>query len=342
MQNSVDIQEQVVFSIREFVNSFSAKDNVVADMTTLVNVTDQLPLAHFDFWERLIRSEFSNAIEQAPRYQWMFRFKPQPRKILTWLDVISWDGHEREKALRTISCAAPNAFFFTMVLRRLNDWVPQVRQAAREQILKIAEQTSPQVVADAIAITIVNWSSWERIEKADRQALLQLTNRKEVVEILTRKLIETTSGPMPSMFSQLGRTSAFDESLSTIAQNAIQPPLRAKAYRSLFERRLVWSEGHRWVWTDIRYCEGRKKPAVFERELKVSLPFIEILNQSANDRSPTVRKVAAEFLIKELENLGSVSKYYALQFEADESESVAERGRFALKKLDDASGNVLS
>lgn len=340
MQSSVDMEKQVVSLIKDFANSFSAKSKVVADMTALVDVTNQLSLANLDYWERLIRSEFSNATELSSLHQWKFWSKPH--QMLTWLDLISWDGRKREQTLRTISCAAPNAFFFSMALRRLNDWVPQVRQAAREQLPKIAKQTDPQAVADAIAATIVNWNSWGRIEDTDKQVLLQITKREEVAELLTTKLITSASGPMPFLFSQLGRTNILDEHLDNIAKNAIQPSLRAKAYRSLFEKRLVWSEGQKWVWTDIRYCEGRQKAVVFEREIIVSLSFIEILNQSANDRSSVVRRVAAEFLIRELKSLGNQSKFYADQFAMDLSKSVSERGKFALRMLADSTEEIVS
>ena len=101
----------------------------MADMSSLVDVTSQLPLSNLNYWERLIRLEFSSALESSSppkRKIWS-----KPSQFLTWLDLISWDGYKREKTLRTITGAAPNSFFFALAIRRLNDWVPQVREAAR-------------------------------------------------------------------------------------------------------------------------------------------------------------------------------------------------------------------
>ncbi|WP_445768131.1 hypothetical protein [Rheinheimera sp.] len=46
-----------------------------------------------------------------------------------------------------------------------------------------------------------------------------------------------------------------------------------------------------------------------------------------------VRRVAAEFLIRELEALGDDAKGFAQAFAEDKSSPVSERGRFALKQL---------
>ena len=76
-------------------------------------------------------------------------------------------------------------------------------------------------------------------------------------------------------------------------------------------------------------------PIVNERTINVEIPFLELLNKSSSDRSPIVRRVAAEFLIRELDTLGEQSLRLANKFASDESPSVAERGRFAVKRLEE-------
>ena len=141
---------------------------------------------------------------------------------------------------------------------------------------------------------------------------------------------------MPSLFSQLGRTPILDGKIEVIAKSAIQPSVRAKAYRSLFEGRVVWIEGRKWVWTDIRYCEGRLKPIVGERKLEVETPLIDLLKRSSEDPSSIVRRVSAEILIRELGNLGIKARVFAERFASDSSQSVSKRGEFALRKLEEA------
>lgn len=214
--------------------------------------------------------------------------------------------------------------------------MPQVRKAAREKLPEIARSTDPKYVVEALCVTLSNWSSWGRIEGADKEVLLKIICEKEIAKSLCAKLISSASGPMPSLFSQLGRTPILDGQIEEIAKSAIQPSVRAKAYRSLFERRVVWIEGRKWEWIDIRYCEGRLKPIVGERALEIVTPLLDLLKRSSEDRSSIVRRVSAEILIRELGNLGSAARGFAEQFAADKSRSVSERGDFALKKLNEA------
>jgi len=334
VRQSQIMEDEVILAVKEFASSINSGSKVVADMSALIDVTSQLSLASFDYWERLIRSEFSLALRETTPAKWKLWSKPN--EFLTWLDLISWDGYKREKTLRTLSGAAPNTFFFSLALRRLNDWVPQVREAAREKLPELAKATDPQYVVEALCIALSNWSSWGRIEEADKKVLLQIICEQQIAEALKSKLISSTSGPMPSLFSQLGRTPILDEKIEEIASLAIQPSVRAKAYRSLFEGRIVWIEGRKWEWTDIRYCEGRLKPIVSERKLNVRTPLIDLLKRSAEDRSSIVRRVSAEILIRELESLGVVAREFAEKFASDKSHPVSERGRFAVKKLEEA------
>lgn len=340
MQQSKDMEDEVVSAVKAFANSINSGGKVVADMSKLIDATSQLSLSNFDYWERLIRSEFSKAMEGFAQPKWKIWSKPH--QLLTWLDLISWDGYKREKTLRTISSAAPNAFYFSLVLRRLNDWVPQVREAAREKLPVIAKESNPKHVVDALCIALSNWNSWGRIEEADKQVLLQIISSEEIAEALKNKLITSTSGPVTSLFSQLGRTPVLDDCLAEIAACATQPSVRAKAYRSLFEKRIVWVEGRKWQWTDIRYCEGRLKPIISERKLDIQTSFSDLLNSSAVDRSSIVRRVSAEFLIRDIEKIGNKAKVLAEQFASDKSKSVSERGRFALNKLEEGESSNAS
>ncbi|RUO31660.1 hypothetical protein CWE12_01290 [Aliidiomarina sedimenti] len=334
MQPSQIKKDEIVSAIKNCSNSINSERKVVADISSLIDVTSQLPLSSFDFWERLIRSEFSLALRESTPPKWKIWSKSN--ELLTWLDLVSWDGHRREKSLRALSGAAPNTFFFSLAVRRLNDWVPQVRAAAGEKLPEIAKATDPRYVVEALCIALSNWTSWGRIEEAGKKVLLQIICEKEIADSLRFKLISSTSGPMPSLFSQLGRTPILDGYVNEIASLAIQPSVRAKAYRSLFEGRIAWVEGRKWEWTDKSYGEGRLKPVVAERKLDVQTPLYDLIKKSSEDRSSIVRRISAEILIRELENLGSVAWELAEQFISDKSHPVSERGRFAVRKLEEA------
>jgi len=325
------MEDKIISSVKGFVNSINSGGKAMADMSELVDVTNKLPFSSLDYWERLIRSEYSSALIELNPPKWKIWSKP--KELVTWLDLISWDGHKREKALRVLSGAAPNTFFFALAVRRLNDWVPQVRMVAREKLHEIARSTDPEYVVEALCVVLSNWNSWGRIEDVDKKVLLRIICEQKIAKSLCSRLISSASGPMPSLFSQLGRTPILDGRIEEIASFAIQPSVRAKAYRCLFEGRIVWIEGRKWEWTDIRYCEGRLRAVVAERKIDIKTPLLELLKRSSEDRSSIVRRVSAEILIRELASLGYVARGFAEQFAADKSRSVSERGEFALKRL---------
>lgn len=325
------LELKISAALNEFVDSTKSSSKVVADISPVLEATSELPLANLEHWERFIRDEYDIALASGYSNRWKFWESNIPR--ITLLDLCSWDGYRREKALRTISEKVPNKFFLALVLRRLNDWVPQVRQAAQDALAKVLVNTEPSYVADVLCFTLSHWSSWQRIDDSNRKTLLDTLANKEISRYVKLKLINSAAGPLASILSEIGRTDALDDNLEEIATSAIQPSLRAKAYRSLLEGKMSWFEGREWEWIDRRYNKGRMIPILAERTLSRRVPLLPTLLLASNDRSSIVRRVAAEILIKELDKLGCDSSVLADKFAIDRAAAVAERGKFALKKL---------
>lgn len=333
MQNTLAMTDEIVLTIKDFAKTINASPQSRGDMSSLIHTTSRLKLANFDYWESLIRYEFRKALdESAPlkRIQWL-----KPKRKTPWLDMVSWDGYERENSLHILSGSAPNAFFLALLIRRLNDWVPQVRKTARIVLPSIIKETPSEYLVDAMCVTLLSWYSWERIRESDKQSLFSTLSTKKVAKLLKSKLISSTSGPMPTLLSQLGHTSVLDGYLDEIANEAMQPHVRAKAYRSLFEKRIFWIVGQEWQWTDKAYGKRKLIAIINERKIEVQTPFLELLYRSATDRSAIVRQISAEFLIRNIDSLGHQSRVFAEKFAADRSSNVAERGQFVLKKLDE-------
>lgn len=328
-----DIDEMVLSAVADFARSLTSRSGVVPDMSDLINVTAELPLARLDRWERAMRWCFDQTLLQEKNKQPSWKFWKREKRPITWLDLSSHDGYKRERALRSLVGGAPNRFFLAIALRRLNDWVPEVRLAAREMLPKIAAQSKPEHVVDAVCVVLTHWNSWQRMDNPERSAILEIAQAGAVTRALVSKLVLTTTGPMSSILSQLGRTEMLDKFLPDIAKGAVQPTVRAKAYRSLLDTKITWFEKREFKWTDVRYSEGRFVPVVSERDLVVSLPFRTALVAASKDPSPIVRRVAGEFLIKRLTSLGASAPELAQRLANDSSPSVAERGRFALRAL---------
>jgi hypothetical protein len=326
-----EMEVRVLSAISEFVGSLNSCSAVVADMTELVEVTSRLPLSNLEYWERLIRSGLYQAAANSQPAKWKFWTKPTP--FLTWVDLCSGDGFKRERTLRSLSGRAPNRFFFVMAVRRLNDWVPQVRSAAREQLPSIAAASNPEDVVDVLCAVLPHWNSWGRSEDEGKQTLLAIASIEAVTQSLKSRLLTAAAGPLASVLAQAGQTSVLDAYLPDIASSAIQPSVRAKAYKSLLDGRAIWLAGRKWEWTDMRYCKGHFAPTLCDRPLAMRFPLEETLRAATSDRSVFVRRIAGDALIRELETLGAVARQLALILASDSHPSVAERGNFALKKL---------
>ncbi len=150
---------------------------------------------------------------------------------------------------------------------------------------------------------------------------------------LKSRLISAAAGPLASVLAQVGRTSVLDAHLPQIANRAIQPSVRAKAYKALLDGKAMWVAGRKWEWIDLRYCKGHFTPTLCDRPLTTRSPLEETLRAASSDRSTFVRRVAGDVLIRELGTLGAVGFQLANALASDSHPSVAERGKFALKKL---------
>lgn len=333
-----EMEIHVLSAVSEFVASLNSGSGVVADMTRLVEVTSRLPLSNLEYWERLIRSEIYQAAAHSKPTKWKLWDKPTP--FLTWIDLCSGDGFKRERTLRILSGRAPNRFFFAMAVRRLNDWVPQVRSAAREQLPSIAVASNPEDVVDVLCAVVPHWNSWGRSEDEGKRTLLTIASIEAVANTLKSRLISAAAGSLASVLGQVGQISVLDAFLPQIANSAIQPSVRAKAYKSLLDGKATWVAGRKWEWIDIRYCKGHFVSTLCDRPLTTKSSLEETLRAASLDRSAFVRRVAGDILIRELETLGTVGLQLANTLASDPHSSVAERGEFAQKKLSQKSSSA--
>jgi hypothetical protein len=342
-QGNRQLEEDLRAAVRSFASSINSSRSVVADMSALARVTAALPLENLAYWEQLIRGEFALARRTgtAPeRSGWraLFPFcgsagRAESSRVLTWIDLSSGDGRVRERTLRTLAGPAPNSFFLSLAARRLNDWVPQVRAAARDEVPRLAQTTHPEQVVDLLCASLPTWTSWGRAELLDRQVMMELISMDGVASALRQRVIGSAAGPMAAALSQALRTAVLDEQLLQIAREAVQPAVRAKAYRTLLLGKAVWVDGRRWQWTDVRYCQRRLTNILADRPLSNAPALLEVLNAAAADRSSIVRRVAAEALVREMSSLGGAAAPLARRFADDPSLAVAERGEFVLKRL---------
>lgn len=341
-RRQLDLDEELRAAVRRFVSLPHGTGSIIADSTDLLRITSGLPLSNLSRWEQSIRDEFAfarrqNAVAQQRGWRGLFRSPgptdcAEPGRLLTWVDLAHSDGRIRERTLRALTGPAPNAFFLALATRRLNDWVPQVRAAARETVPRLTRASDPEHVVDVLCTILPAWTSWQRLTEIDTVVMAELVSLERVAPALKRRVMTSAAGPMSLILSQALRVPALDDELVEIAAIAVQPSVRARAYRALFLGKSVWVKDRQWQWTDVRYCKGRFTNVLGERPI-LAPPLAESLGAAAADRSSVVRRVAAEALIRELGSLGHAAAPLARKFAGDSSPAVAERGVFAVKQL---------
>lgn len=298
----------------------------------LLKAISQLQITRLDYWESVFRSEIC-----WPKQSWnpidKLLSNNKRRVRLSWVDCCSGDGYQREDALRAITTGAPNSFLFALILRRLNDWVPEVRAVARERIPLVAKQTRPEYVCEALWSLLPHLYTWGRIQREDKEILIDILGYEDIPLRLSEKIVAAHAGPAPTVLGQASRQPAFDSFLPNIAVRAVQPAVRAKAYQSQLDGCVTWIERYQWVWTDKRWCKGRYIPIIERREIQVACSFIEVLELAATDKSALVRRVAGNALLSETDGFSAGTWAIARMLASDPYPSVSERGKFALKRL---------
>lgn len=329
MPRNSDFLEQVVSSVRDLANAKPLIEDDPAASSRFFAATSSLPISDLGFWERTIRHELSWAVDRRSSYNLWVNKRPHG----PWLNLFDGDGFRREEALDAISQGAPNAFLFAILLRRLNDWVPQVRAAARRSIDRTAHDTENTFIVEALWGTLPHLYSWGRWREPDKEALVDLVGVNGVPELLASRIIRSPSGPAASILSQAARRPAIDEYLIRIARQSIQPAVRARAYKIVLGEQANWLEGRKWVWTDKYWGKGRYEPVLGTRRVCIDMDQLQMLRDASKDRSPAVRRIAGATVIARLAELGKEALPLAKHLAADSHPSIAERGRFALDRI---------
>ena len=248
----------------------------------------------------------------------------------TWLNLSHPDGRIREQTLHTLPARIPSTLYAILVLLRLNDWAAPVRAAARHRLADFAAATNPQHLAAALGYILRYWTSWGRMSPASKQDALVVLLSDAVAAQLATALARSPAGPMTTLLAQLDQVATIDRHLPHIAVQAIQPALRAKAYQSLLSGKTTWVAGKEQEWIERRHNLYRWRTHLDSRPLTITVEHDPTLQQAAADRSPIVRRVAADAIIAALPHLGPSEQHLAARLAVDPNPSVAERGAYIL------------
>ena len=234
--------------------------------------------------------------------EWPFGKPASERDLLAkshdyaWLFLFHPSGYVREAALDTINTAPTSPFFFSALAWRLNDWADPVRQAAERCAKRVLHRTTAPVAANAALYLLDRRFAWGRWR--DEPKLLDAVfERKDVIAALVVHLQAHSTGAMATCLRHALRYPNVDAHLPRLAAGAMQPQVRAVAYQCLIFGKASWAVGFKTVWIDKVYNRSRSAPGLQTRQIANIRPVADLIREAAHDKSPFVRKIAADALI---------------------------------------------
>jgi hypothetical protein len=266
--------------------------------------------------ERLFGSSTEQELlRKKPDYAWLFLFHPS--------------GYIREAALDAVNNPPTSPFFFSALAWRLNDWVQPVRQAAERCAKRVLHRTAPDVAAKAALYLLdrrLVWGRWSDEPKA----LDSVFAREDVIAALTGQLQEQSTGPLATCLRNTLRYPNIDEHLPRLAATATQPSVRAVAYQCLTSGKASWFAGFEWTWIDKVYGLRRRVPTLETRDVRRIRPAADFIREAVRDKSPFVRRVAADALIAARSQLPDEEALIA-RLAKDPSPGIRSRADFMLR-----------
>ena len=155
-------------------------------------------------------------------------------------------GHVREQAVRKLQFIQ-GAFSLALLLQRLNDWVPEVRQAAAEKIEEfldrdVLSRDFLQSVAPACLELLVDDSRYGRMEADEFAVLERIRDRMSIWEILPEFILLEASDRSPRIVRLGLRKGALHGSLPRMAVEAKHARTRAIALSALLAGKFHWRQ----------------------------------------------------------------------------------------------------
>jgi len=218
-----------------------------------------------------------------PRYAWIFLFH--------------YDGRIREASLEAIDVPPVSPFFLAALVWRLNDWVPQVRDAAIRCFDRVRPRIDAELAGNLALDLLARTDSWGRW-RTEKQAFFAVFERDDVVAALVDRLHRSTKGKLVACLKVALRHPSIDKHLPTLASEAIEPGIRAVALRCLISRKATSITGYSWKMIDKIYGVQQRLPTIEARPLSVASEPIEWIARGIDDRSSTVRWVVVDELLR--------------------------------------------
>jgi hypothetical protein len=250
---------------------------------------------------------------------------------LAWLLAFHGDGYIRQAALEALSVPPATASQFITIALRLNDWVPEVRKAAREAAARLFANAAPEVVAAAAPYLLSRRYLWERWDD-EAIVLDEALGRTDVAAELATRLGELKTGPAGITLRMALRFQSLDPYLPDLATRAAHPAARATALEAIIRGQARWATGFERAWVDKRYGIEKQIPVLASRPINLAVDIESFVRAGLKDPFVAVRKVAADGLYERRKSMSDALPL-ARSLLDDASFAVSERASFLVRRL---------
>jgi hypothetical protein len=250
---------------------------------------------------------------------------------VAWLLALHRDGYIRQAALEALNAPPITASQFITIALRLNDWVPEVRKAAREAAARLFPVADPRAVAAAAPYLLSRRYLWERWDD-EAIVLDEALGRTDVAAELARRLRELKTGPAGITLRMALRFQSLDPYLPDLATRAAHPAVRATALEAIVSGQARWATGFEQVWVDKRYGIMRQVPVVASRPVNLTVEIEPFIRAGLKDPFVAVRKVAADGLYEKRKSTSDALSL-AQSLLDDRSVAVRDRASFLVRQF---------
>ncbi len=244
----------------------------------------------------------------------------------------SFSGYDREIALKHIDDEL-SVFEAMHLIYLVNNWVDEVRLAAMNAFERCIPKTATRTIVTIFPVFIKNSQQWSRWEPEHQTRIREQLLRPDVIELILHELIEQPTPYAIRLLNFLLKEDHIDDKLEHIRLNAQTPSARAIATKVLLFGEATWKNGYTRKWVDKSLGVSRREPVIERRTLNTALQKEPILADAIKSPYWSVRKIAADALIKYRDELDLPIEQLAQQFLLDKYPSIQERGKFLLSKI---------
>lgn len=275
----------------------------------LIEELSDLSPFHATVLQRAVRDAYRHAPDRAPKrgsalaerlanliFTPALPGRSPPSPVGRWLRLMHANGYVREEVLKAIDAAPPAPIFLAALLLSLSDHVPQVRAEASQCLGRLHETTSTAVISATVPYIVTRWPGWAKAK--DREAGLAFLRREDVSHAIRALLMASNATWLPRFFRDLLSSDIADGWLVDLATEARHPAIRARSTIVLVERKVDRLVEFRSLWRNPLRNPTRTVDTPFD--------VAPLISTGARDRTVTVRKAAAEGLVRHYRNLPDV------------------------------------